>query len=344
MLPIRDGKSPVETATISSGSAGCATAAPALLLIDADKAAAAFVARLLSEAGYAVQVAHDGEAALSAIATHPPDAVVTEASIPQIDGFEICRRIKREAATRLTPVIFLTALGDKRDRIEALDAGADGFFTKPADGDELLARLRSVVRVKRYTDDLDPATSIVVSLAVMIESRDGFKEGHCHRIANYATSLGRTLQLSANDLQALHRGGFLHDIGMLTIPEPVLHKSGKLTPEEFELVKSHTIIGGSLVHSLRSLQPVEPIIRHHHERFDGSGYPDGLRGDQIPLLAQIIGLVDVYDAVTTQRPYQDAMSVEEGVAVLRAHASRGWKRPDLVEQFAKLIQNGKHPA
>jgi putative two-component system response regulator len=142
-------------------------------------------------------------------------------------------------------------------------------------------------------------------------------------------------------LQALHRGGFLHDIGMLTIPEPVLRKSGQLKPEEYELVKSHTVVGASLVEGLRSLQAVEPIIRYHHERFDGSGYPDGLQHDQIPLLAQIIGLVDVYDAITTRRPYQDAKSAEEGIAVLKDQAARGWRRPDLVDRFVELIQAGK---
>jgi putative two-component system response regulator len=188
---------------------------------------------------------------------------------------------------------------------------------------------------------LDAAGSIVMTLAVMIESRDGYKEGHCHRIANYATALGRGLGLGSKDLQALHRGGFLHDIGMLAIPEPVLRKSGRLNPEEFELVKSHTVIGDSLIESLRSLQAVRPIIRHHHERFDGSGYPDGLRGDAIPLLAQIIGLVDAYDAVTTQRPYQQAKPIDEAIGVLMQQVERGWRKRDLVEGFIGLIQAGK---
>lgn len=182
-----------------------------------------------------------------------------------------------------------------------------------------------------------------MTLATMIESRERYAEGHCHRMANYATSLGRSLQLGSEDLQALHRGGFLHDIGMLTIPEAVLRKSGALEPEEYELIKSHPVVGDSLVSHLRSLQTVRPIIRHHHERFDGGGYPDGLRGDEIPLLAQITGLVDAFDALTTPSPYQAAKSIHEGVEVLRMQAYRGWRRSDLVEQLVSLVQTGKLP-
>ena len=164
--------------------------------------------------------------------------------------------------------------------------------------------MRSLVRIKRYTDDLDSAASIIIAMALLIEARDGNTEGHCHRMANYATALGRALDLSEDDLAGAAPGGFLHDIGMLAIPDSLLRKTGPLDPDEFELMKSHTTVGDSLCGNLRSLDSVRPIIRHHHERYDGSGYPDGLAGDEIPLVAQIMGVVDVYDAVTTRRPYQ----------------------------------------
>src|SRR6185436_16575051 len=182
---------------------------------------------------------------------------------------------------------------------------------------------------------------IVMTLAVMIEARDGYTEGHCHRMANYAAALGRRLGLPEEDLQALHRGGFLHDIGMLAIPDEVLRKPGALDPDEFELVKSHTVVGDSLCANLRSLQSVRPIVRHHHERLDGSGYPDQLRGDAVPLLAQILGIVDVYDAVTTQRPYQRAHSIAQAVTVLEQQVDKGWRRRDLVAAFAELAKSGK---
>jgi putative two-component system response regulator len=195
------------------------------------------------------------------------------------------------------------------------------------------------VRLKQYTDDLDSAASILMTLAAMIEARDGYGDGHCSRMANYAMGLGRRVGLTDADLQALHRGGYIHDLGMLAIPDAVLRKTGPLEPEEYELVKSHTIIGETLCGNLRSLQAVKPIVRHHHERLDGSGYPDGLAGDGIPILAQVVGVVDVYEALTTRRPYQHAKLPEDALEVLRSHVHRGWRRRDLVEAFAAMIES-----
>jgi putative two-component system response regulator len=248
--------------------------------------------------------------------------------------------LKQELRTRLIPVVLITGAGDRANRIEGLKSGADDFLIKPIDPQELLVRVRSLVRMKRYTDDLDSAASILMSLAVLIERRDGHTEGHCHRMANYATTLGRRLSLGEDDIQALHRGGFLHDIGMLAVPDAVLNKADALDPEEYELMKSHTTIGESLCGSLRSLQAIRPIIRWHHERLDGSGYPDGLSGDEIPPLAQIMGVVDVYDGITTQRPYHRAQSIEQAIDILRGQAVRGWRRQDLVEEFAAIVESG----
>jgi cyclic di-GMP phosphodiesterase len=312
-----------------------------VLVVDDDRAMAALFERILTAAGFAVSIAHDAASAIAAIASSRPDVVLLDVVLPDLDGFEICRRLKNDAATRLTPIVLVTGLNDRSSRIKGREAGADDFLTKPVDSEELLARVGSLVRVKRYTDDLDSAASIIMTLAIMIEARDGYTEGHCHRMANYAVALGRQLGLGADDLQALHRGGFLHDIGMLTIPDGVLRKAGPLEPEEFELIKSHTVIGEGLCGSLRSLQSVRPIVRHHHERLNGSGYPDGLSGDAIPLLAQIIGIVDVYDAVTTQRPYQTAHSADEAIGVLRHQVSLDWRRHDLVEDFATIVRDGK---
>jgi putative two-component system response regulator len=314
---------------------------PRVLVVDDDEAAARLLQRILQPEGYAVEVAQDGDSAFTAVSSRQPDVVLLDVMLPGVNGFEICRRLKQERSTRLTPVILVTALSARQARLEGVDSGADDFLTKPVDSHELLARVRSLVRMKRYTDDLDSAASIITTLAVMIEARDGYTEGHCHRIGNYATALGRTVGLTEDDLQTLHRGGFLHDIGMLAIPDGVLRKAGSLEPEEYELIKSHTVVGDTLCSNLRSLQPVRPIVRHHHERLDGSGYPDGLRGSEIPLLAQIIGLVDVFDAVTTQRPYQRAQPLDEGVRVLREQVRKGWRAPDLVEEFAALVDSGR---
>jgi putative two-component system response regulator len=312
-----------------------------VLVVDDDPAIRDLMTRLLRREGYEVSVAQDGPSALASIADGPPDTVLLDVVLPGMNGFDICRALKADRRTRLTPIVLVTGLGDREHRLEGLAAGADDFLTKPVDAQEMLIRVRSLVRMKRYTDELDSATAIIMSLAVLIEGRDGYGEGHCHRMANYATALGRQIGLADDDLQTLHRGGFLHDIGMLVIPDSVLRKAEPLTPEEFDLVKSHTITGDALCGSLRSLQAVRPIIRHHHERFDGSGYPDGLRGDAIPIGAQIMGLVDVYDAITTQRAYQGAKPSEEAIDVLRRQVQRGWRRPDLVETFATLVESGR---
>jgi putative two-component system response regulator len=317
------------------------TSRPRVLVVDDDAAVTRLFERLLTPEGYVVDIVHDADAAFTAVATLQPDVVLLDVMIPGVNGFEVCRRLKRDWTTRLTPVVLITALDARQARLEGRESGADDFLTKPVDSHELLARVRSLVRVKRYTDDLDSAASIIQTLAVMIEARDGYTEGHCHRMANYATALGRRLGLGDEDLRTLHRGGFLHDIGMLAIPDVVLRKTGILEPEEYELVKSHTTVGDALCSNLRSLQAVRPIVRHHHERVDGSGYPDGLSGDQIPLLAQIISVVDVFDAVTTQRPYQQAKPTDEAVDLLREQVRRGWRRSDLVEQFVTVIESGR---
>ena len=314
---------------------------PNVLIVDDNPAVTRFFERLLKPQGYAVHLAHDGEAAFTAVSSLNPDVVLLDVMMPGQDGFEVCQRIKRDRGTRLTPVVLVTSLADTDARVKGLDSGADDFLTKPVDANELLARVRSLVRMKRYTDDLDSAASIITTLAVMIEARDGNTEGHCHRMANYATALGRALGLGDDDLQTLYRGGFLHDIGMLAIPDGLLRKAGALEPEEFELVKSHTVVGDALCSNLRSLQAVRPIIRHHHERLDGSGYPDGLRGEAIPLIAQIMGVVDVFDAITTTRSYQRAISAEEAAAVLRDQVQRGWRSSQVVEPFLALVQNGR---
>jgi putative two-component system response regulator len=312
-----------------------------VLVVDDDPKVRAILERILRRDGHTIDTAENGITALAAIERQAPDVILSDVTMSGMDGFELCQRLKLNAATRLIPVVLVTGLADRDNRIKGVEIGADEFLTKPVDPQELRARVRSLMRLKRYTDDLDSAASIIMALAVMVEARDGHTEGHCYRMANYATALGRQLGLSHDELQTLHRGGFLHDIGMLAIPDAVLRRPGRLEPEEFELVKSHTLIGDQLCGNLRSLQTVRPIVRSHHERFDGSGYPDGSRGDEIPLLAQIIGIVDVYDAVTTQRPYQRASSIQQAVDLLHQQVECGWRKRDLVEQFVTIVRSGR---
>jgi putative two-component system response regulator len=296
---------------------------------------------LLTRDGYHVSFAENGRAALEMVASDQPDLVLMDVMMPQLNGFDACLALKRNPATRLIPVVLITALQNSEDRIRGLDAGADDFLSKPFNAHELRARVRSLIRIKRYTDDLDTAESVIVSLALTIEARDHYTEGHCQRLAAYGSSLGRHIGLSDEDVAALARGGYLHDIGKVGIPDAILLKTGRLTNAEHDVIKQHTIIGDRLCGELRSLRRVRPIVRHHHERLDGSGYPDGLRGDQIPLLAQITAVVDVFDALTTMRPYKNAVSDEQAYEELAGEAARGWHRRDLVEALVALGRQGR---
>jgi len=302
------------------------------------------VRSVLERDGYRVTTATSGREALDTVAGHHPDLILLDVMMPGLDGFEVCRLLKTDTATRLLPVVLVTALRNTNDKIRGIDAGADDFITKPFNPHELRARVRSLIRIKRYTDDLDTAESVILSLALTIEARDPSTEGHCQRLAAYAVALGTRLGLGEEDLAALGRGGFLHDVGKVGIPDAVLLKPGRLTDDEYELIKTHTVIGDRLCGELRSLRRVRPIVRGHHERLDGSGYPDGLEGDAIPLLAHITGVVDVFDALTTRRPYKEALSSGRAYKELIGEVERGWRRRDLVEAFIEIGRSGSLPA
>lgn len=307
-----------------------------ILVVDDAQANVELLEGMLRREGYTVHTAADGEAALAAVARERPDLILLDVMMPKLDGFEVCRRLKHDPATRLTPVVLITALQEREDKIHGISAGADDFLTKPVNPHELRARARSLVRLKRYTDELDSAESVIFSLAVTIEARDPYTQGHCQRLARYAVALGAHRDLGDDDLAALHRGGLLHDVGKVGVSDTILLKPGPLTTDEYDAMKRHTVIGESICGELRSLRLVRPIVRHHHERLDGTGYPDGLRGDAIPLLAQIVGLVDVYDALTTDRPYRAALPPERAYEELSVEAQKGWRDRTLVDDFITL--------
>jgi putative two-component system response regulator len=294
----------------------------------------------LAHEGYIVHTASNGDEALDLIAREQPDLVLMDVMMPGRDGFETCRALKQSASTRLIPVVLVTSLSDSRDKVRGLEAGADDFLTKPVNSIELRARVRSLLRLKRYTDDLESAEAVMLTLGETIEARDGYTDGHCQRLATYAVTLGRALGLGQQELAALEHGGFLHDIGKVGVPDALLLKPASLTADEHQRMQQHTIIGDRLCGGLRSLGRVRAIVRHHHERLDGTGYPDRLRGDAIPLLAQVIGIVDVYDALTTVRPYKEALPAERACDVLLGEARQGWRRQDLVEMFIRTTADG----
>jgi putative two-component system response regulator len=281
--------------------------------------------------------AEDGAKALDAVARHQPDIILLDVAMPAVDGLEVCRRLKADPATRLTPVVLVTGQAGLNDRLRGLEAGADEILEKPVHPNELRARVRSLLRVKCLIDELDSAEAAFMALALTIEARDPMTNGHCERLAHHAVRLGRAMGLGDDDLDALHRGAYLHDLGKVGVPDHVLLKPGPLTREEFDVMKRHPIIGDNLCAPLQSLRRVRPIIRSHHERLDGSGYPDGLRGDQIPLLAQIVGVVDVFDALTSQRPYRGPLTPQQAARHLLEEVEGGRMSRRHVEAFLDTV-------
>jgi putative two-component system response regulator len=309
---------------------------PKVLVADDTETVRTLFAQLLGNEGYRVITACDGEEALEAARAHRPDLFLLDVRMPGHDGLEVCRRLKAAAETRFAPVILITGLADATDRIKGIEAGADDFLTKPVNAHELRARVRALARMKQLIDELDSAEAAFMTLALTIEARDPSTNGHCERLAHYAVQLGTALGLAGDDLAALHRGGYLHDVGKVGVPDAVLLKPGPLTADEVEIMRRHPIIGDTLIAPLQSLRNVRPIIKHHHERLDGTGYPDRLRGDEVPLLARIVSIVDVYDALTTDRPYRAALAHGVAVQELEAGVRAGHYDPRCVEAFLDI--------
>jgi putative two-component system response regulator len=312
-----------------------------VLVVDSDPEDAEGLCAQLTREGYHGITASDTNGVVELILSERPDVILLDVALPGSCGFELCFTLKHNPATRMIPLVLLTDSQRREDRTRGLEAGADDFFSRPINVDELRARLRWLVRLKRYTDDLESAQTIIRSLAMTIEARDPGTGGHCQRLARYAAALGAALNLAEEDLEVLRDGGFLHDIGKVGVPDVILLKPGRLTRAEREQMQRHTTIGDSLCGKFRSLARVRSIVRHHHERIDGSGYPDGLNGDSVPFLAQIISLVDSFDALTTVRPYKPALSREDAYDALMKEVGRGWRRRDLTQEFIALERSGQ---
>ena len=290
---------------------------PATILVADDvEANREMLAAMLRNEGYRVVLAADGEEALELLATGPVDLALLDVMMPRRTGISACREIKSNAETRLLPIVLITGLDGVADRIRGIECGADDFLTKPVRKEELIARVKSLLRIKMYTDELDHAESVLFSLARSIEAKDPQTEGHCDRLSKCAVALGRRMGLPEDQLVALRRGGMVHDLGKTAVPERILQKAGPLTEEEWAVMKKHPEIGERICQPMRSLSQVLPIIRYHHEKLDGSGYPDGLKSGAIPLTARIMNIGDVYDALRSKRPYKPAFDHPKAVDII----------------------------
>jgi putative two-component system response regulator len=285
----------------------------------------------LEAEGHAVVTAGDGADALLQAFAQPPDLVVMDVAMPRMDGFAACRRLKQDERTHLVPVLLVTALQAREERIKGIAAGCDDFLTKPVDEAQLLARVRSALRTKSLIDDLEQAENVLVTLANALEAKDAYTRGHSDRVARYAERLGRAAGLDDGACRNLRRAGLLHDIGKIGVPLTYLQKPGKLTTEEYEIVKQHCVIGSEICGPLRTMASIIPLIRGHHERLDGLGYPDGLRGPEVTLPMRCLSIADVFDALTSSRAYRRAMPRESAMRVLREEVSVGLWDERLVE-------------
>jgi putative two-component system response regulator len=277
------------------------------------------------------------EEAIALVSNGSVDLVLADGGIRHPGAIDLCRILKRSSATQLFPVFVLWPQSDPDAEVRAIEAGADAFLPAPIQPGKFHAHVRSALRRKALIDRLDDSETILVSLAASVEERDDALGKHCERLARIACSIGLELQLPAADILALQRGGYLHDIGKVAVPDQILLKAGPLTPEEWRVMESHTVKGEQICKGLKSLGKVLPIIRNHHEKWDGSGYPDRLRGEQIPLLARIVQLADIYDALTTERTYKAALSPTAAIDVIRAETKRGWRDPYLTERFVDML-------
>jgi putative two-component system response regulator len=310
---------------------------PTILLVEDDPPLREVLAGLLGELGYRVVKATSAEEALDVLNVMAPDLILTDVRLGAMSGIELCAHVKHDSRYEFTPVVILTALSDQGSRVAGLAAGADDFFSKPVDFVELRTRVAALLRVKVLLDQLERAEAVITTLALTIEARDPYTGGHSDRLARYAVAVGQALGVDAPTLRALRLGGYLHDLGKVAVPDRVLLKPGRLDAQERQLIEAHPVVGAELVRGLRSLDFVRPIIRHHHERWNGSGYPDGLTGEAIPLGARIIAVVDVYDALHAARPYKLARPHDEALSLLRRETDAGFWDPTIVGAFSDIL-------
>lgn len=310
-----------------------------ILLVDDDPAQRTMQHEIFSDSGFDLVEASNGAEALAFLATGEFDVVLLDRCMPGMSGDQVCHAIRHELKDAMLPVIVVTGSGSVDVLADCLAQGATDFIRKPYSPLELRARVQAAASHKRVTDQLESAESVLFALARMVEAKDGNTGDHCSRLSHAAVVFGQELGLRGDELTALRRGGVLHDIGKLGIPDEILLKPAGLTPNEWAIMRRHPIIGAELCRNLKSMRLTLDIIRSHHERWDGSGYPDGLSGTNIPLLARVFQIVDIFDALSFARPYKKALSRPEVIAVLRSETQRGWRDPELMAAFFDILEH-----
>jgi putative two-component system response regulator len=309
---------------------------PTLLVLESSQTSRRTLRGMLRDEGYRILEATRAREAFALLGSEKVDLIVLDLAMPEVSGLDFCRAVKAGRETRFIPVVMMAGVQGAESEVAGILSGADEFLVKPLHPAVVRTRIRAMLRHKRAIDSLEEAESILFALAQAVEHRDRCTSGHCDRLATLSMALGAALGLPRPQILALHRGGYLHDIGKIGIPDSILFKPGALTPEEWAVMRTHTVKGEEICRSARTLAPVLPIIRSHHERWDGTGYPDGLRGEQIPLLARILQVADVFDALTSTRPYKAAQPPAAALETLREETRRGWRDPKVVAALDTL--------
>lgn len=293
---------------------------------------------ILIREGYQVITASSADEALQIVETRPVDLAVLDVMMPGMNGFDLCRKLKSLAGKRFFPVVLVTALNALDDKITGLEAGADDFLTKPFHTIELVTKLRSLLRLKKLQGELDHSEDIILTLAIAIEAKDPYTKGHSERVGNLSSEFAAYIGLPAEDRDLLYKAGILHDIGKIGVDNYILHKKTNLTGDELQSIREHSVIGEHICKPLYSARRILPAIRNHHERWDGTGFPDKLRGDEIPFFARIISITDTFDAMVSMRPYRNAFSPKEALGIIENEKLQDQWDPDLIDKFIHMVR------
>jgi len=308
-----------------------------ILVVEDELDVATIMQQYLTRLGFLAFSAADGEEALKKVTEIKPDIILLDVMLPKLNGYEVCKRLKESEKTRLIPIIMVTALGEKEQKIKGIESGADEFLTKPIDREEFLARARSLLKVKFLNEQLETAETILYALVGVLDAKDAYTSGHTERVTEFATKLANELELPQDEVDLINKAARLHDIGKIGVSDVILNKPGALTEEEFEHIKTHPVVGERICEPLKSLQPVLKIIRHHHERWDGRGYPDGIKGDIIPYGARVIAVADSYDAMAADRPYRKRLPDERIINIFKAGAGTQWDEK-ITHAFMRMLE------
>ncbi len=309
-----------------------------ILIVDDNPSVIELLQSQLKPYPYIIDSAVDGEEALHKIQKEPPDLILLDLMMPRVSGFEIIKRIRNDKETRFIPIIVITALSEQQDKLRAIELGADDFLVKPINKLELMTRIKSLLRMKLMHDDLDTSESILFSLAQALEAKDFYTSGHSERVAELAVKIARKIGMPDFEIENLRKGALIHDIGKIGVKESILLKPGRLTDEEMAHIRTHASRGYEICEPLKSLEPCLAIIRSHHERMDGGGYPDGLKNNDIPLAARIASVADAFDAMTTDRPYRKGMTVQEACAIFENEIGSGQWDPSCVRVLLEVVK------